>query len=424
LVTLPEIGDAAVWVRCPLCRAEYALSEALASTPPMLVVVPKDKTASKEESPAGFAMDFAKDMTESPSTEVDDLAGMEAFALNTGDPSSRDEKAAKNNEPVKTSAPAGPMPAPPRPLVKPLPPRPKRKPKGAIRTLTEWLFGAAFALCIAYYGIWWIRGESAGLPRFDWLPGLPAPEPKTDPILPSRLNPESAKPKASSETKEHVENPPQSVDGKVVAETPMPKIGPLSVQKFGFMQLDEAIDIASSDFFVKSGGKVTSENYPLLCRLAEVRTFVILAEFSPKQSENIRLFLSNLGKDPKQREEIARLGREMLKANIADNESEYRGILLVGKAGKTNSSNGLFGVTLLLTEKESIPVLSTEAMSFKAGDELLVAGSLIPKPSKNIIGFKGTSPMAVWLGDSVTLAAPAVEEKKDASDSAEETPAP
>ena len=31
-------------------------------------------------------------------------------------------------------------------------------------------------LLIAYYGVWWIRGESAGLPRFEWLPFLPSEE--------------------------------------------------------------------------------------------------------------------------------------------------------------------------------------------------------------------------------------------------------
>jgi hypothetical protein len=442
LVTLPEIDDSAIMVRCPLCHAEYALSEALASTPPMLVVVPKGNgvassavptssvSASSEivaieevsaeevielDSPADFALDFAEGMAESAPSEDGKLAGMEAFALNTGDLSAQGKTAASKNELVQASTPATPLPAPPRPrpLVKPLPPRPKRKPKGMIRTLIEWLFGAAFALCIAYYGIWWIRGESAGLPRFDWLPGLPAEEPKTVLPLPKQSTPETVAPKAPNETNEHVANPPQSIEVKKIAETPEPTIGPRRAAKFTFMQLDDAFEIASDAFFIESGGKVTTENYPLICRLAEARTFVVPGDLSTQQKENVRLFLSNLGKDPKQRDEIARLGRELLKNSGENIDADFRGgIILVGKTGKTNSSNGMFGVTLRLAENESIPILSTEPLKYNIGDEILVAGSLIAQPAKNIAGFSGTSPLAVWLGDSVTLASLATEEKK------------
>src|SRR5262245_369963 len=39
-VTLPTAGDVESWVRCPLCRGEYRLKEALDYSPPALEVIP------------------------------------------------------------------------------------------------------------------------------------------------------------------------------------------------------------------------------------------------------------------------------------------------------------------------------------------------------------------------------------------------
>src|SRR5262245_49881509 len=46
LVTLPECDDEGVWVRCPLCRNEYSLREAIYALPPVLEVIAPPVAAS------------------------------------------------------------------------------------------------------------------------------------------------------------------------------------------------------------------------------------------------------------------------------------------------------------------------------------------------------------------------------------------
>src|SRR5215813_5776417 len=45
-VTLPECDDEGVWVRCPLCRNEYSLREAIYALPPVLEIVTSPVAAS------------------------------------------------------------------------------------------------------------------------------------------------------------------------------------------------------------------------------------------------------------------------------------------------------------------------------------------------------------------------------------------
>jgi hypothetical protein len=46
LVTLPECDDEGIWVRCPLCRNEYSLREAIYALPPVLEIVASPMAAS------------------------------------------------------------------------------------------------------------------------------------------------------------------------------------------------------------------------------------------------------------------------------------------------------------------------------------------------------------------------------------------
>ena len=44
-VSLPDVADKAAWVRCPLCRSEYALGDALEFQPPVLELIERPKDA-------------------------------------------------------------------------------------------------------------------------------------------------------------------------------------------------------------------------------------------------------------------------------------------------------------------------------------------------------------------------------------------
>jgi hypothetical protein len=408
-----------------------------------------------------FAFEFEGHLAESASDDAKEREAAEAdrdtFPTVTGDHPSGDGSADRSgelavNSAVDLSAPAAavaerprpPQLAPPRrPLVKPAPVR-RRKKKGPIRLLIEWVAGLCLAVVGFYYGMWWIRGESAGLPRYDWAPFLPAPEPIAQmPMKPSApanqqksspsaaLSPNAAIPGNESRTSFRPETPnidketavglekkvgalpgivaPPAIEDKRpatgAAETPPePEIGPRPPANFSFLDFDTAIDEATYALFNKSDGKVNAESYPAFCRMAEVQTYIPIDKQSPAQQKSVKILLDNVGKDREQLVAIGQLAETALK-----NPGERSGgILLAGKVTKISTSNNMFGAFIKLTgSDEVVVVLSAKEMPFKVEDEVLLNGGIVAKPSENVRGFKGKAPLAVWLGAAVPTSAAA-----------------
>jgi hypothetical protein len=180
LVTLPEGHGPDDPMRCPLCLAEYPLSEALASVPPTLIPVLGLLGTRDENSPlfhvneneaVPYSASEEPGATESETTS-DFLAGL-----------------ARTSEPAATG-PATFNAAHFTPLITEPPvesgktslleQRRRRKTKSAKRIVLEVIIGGLLGLLIPYYALWWIRGESCGLPRISWLPFLPPPVHSTD----------------------------------------------------------------------------------------------------------------------------------------------------------------------------------------------------------------------------------------------------
>jgi hypothetical protein len=179
LVTLPEDLAPSAAVRCPLCRAEYPLSEALASVPPLLIPVADQATESTSSpetaSPLpGTAGDFLEhpaqgqeERDESPceaghQVEVDHeplRSPWDLSPLSSAGQSGGDEAVALD---AALLAPAFQAKR-----------GRKRKPKSILRRMTEVELAGILGLLITYYALWWILGEACGLPRLRWLPFLP-----------------------------------------------------------------------------------------------------------------------------------------------------------------------------------------------------------------------------------------------------------
>lgn len=131
--TPPEVDPTAL-VRCPLCEAEYTLSEALSWTPPMLIPV----TAGAE-----CAMAVEPAQAESPEeheTELPNEAAMAAKQCGGAAPSTRR----------------------------------RRKPKSATQTLIEVVVGGLAGCLVGYYALAFYLGPdlpARGLPVLP-LPGV------------------------------------------------------------------------------------------------------------------------------------------------------------------------------------------------------------------------------------------------------------
>jgi hypothetical protein len=470
MVTLPESGDEATRVRCPLCSAEYPLGEAWELAPPALIVLPAGEggdmptTASKPASGLSAETFFNQGPTITPPADgsgVEDADntpnGKSAtdFSLDfeehlaevesgVGEPLENGTDEANRDGPLAASGQTIRRPSADR--VKALPPisdllkppvrRPVRK-KHPIRTFFGVIFGAAFGLLIAYYAVWWIRGEEAGFPRFSWLPFLPAEDypgksrPKTnlpaaDPTTANKINssaesdggelpadlskdidsllaPEKdEKPKSEPSTSLKKDKEISITPAVGTANEAEPQIGPRKRPNFSAKDLDDALQDVTAALFGKNGsGKVNEQSYPQFCRLAEVQTLIAPDKELPSQRQSILALLAGIARDPKQIAEIERLAGEFL----ANKNEVQTGILLAGKAGKIlEGKNGLFGINLYLENgKESQVLMTDKQPDFKSGDKLLLLGVAIPDPNKNLAGYPGSKPMVIWLGASVPV---------------------
>jgi hypothetical protein len=512
MVTLPDSADAGALVRCPWCNADYPLSEALALVPPALIVVsaaelpatpteasaaapglaaesffiqepavapPAEVAESAAHSAAAkdtatdsrgdFALDFAEHLaeTESQSAKADEVETIEDESFQLEGHFVTEDKPPSEIEHETKPAPIGEKGPPQvKPLIKPLPLPRKRKKKGPIRVLGEIILGGGMGLVIAYYGLWWIRGEAAGqfLPRIEWLPGLPpkgygakTPTEPTEQQAQPRADKPAIKPEAPTVSQPVAEEktaapaipepqaaaaPGEKAAPEVAQEKvplpeqkqppPPPKIGPRPPAAFDFFALDNALQEATGAFF--ASGTVDEMNYPALCRLAEVRTYIAADKSSPPQLKTVRDFLDNLVQDSKRVAEIERLGGEALKkaneeaakkeagttaedeAKPAEDEAKSAGhlggILLAGKAVSIKSQNGLHGASIKLADGGApVAVFSAKPFDFIVGDNVLLAGGIIAEPGKNLAGYGGKSRLAIWLGAAIRISAADADKK-------------
>jgi hypothetical protein len=153
-VSIPCGVDSSAAVRCPLCSAEYALSEALALAPPELI--PVVSTAAPPEAAA------------EPAPPAIAVTTVPAEAETPQDSEPENEAAA-----VAERFPTMPVA------------RRRRKPKSALQTVIEVIAGGLAGCLVAYYGLAFYYGPefaAKGLPRLP-LPGIDwitAPRPETD----------------------------------------------------------------------------------------------------------------------------------------------------------------------------------------------------------------------------------------------------
>jgi hypothetical protein len=90
---------------------------------------------------------------------------------------------------------------------------------------------------------------------------------------------------------------------------------------------------------------------------------------------------------------------EAAKKVLEDPGKAQGGILLTGTVTKVAEKNGLCGVAL---KTDAVPgtvmALSHGHTDFKANDRVLVAGSIVHEPAKNIPGYPGSQQYVIWWG--------------------------
>jgi len=167
-VTIPDGVDPEVSVRCPLCNAEYPLSEAMATAPPELVPVAAigDGISSAAGPETGTEQPVEAQQPVSDELQLDAWKKVDqAPQIDVGEGQADEEEVEvgehlfARDESLDAAQPAG-VAAPPR----------KRNPQASVlRQLVGTVLGGFLGLAIGYYLLNWYFG-----PRFDFL-SIPLP---------------------------------------------------------------------------------------------------------------------------------------------------------------------------------------------------------------------------------------------------------
>jgi hypothetical protein len=206
-------------------------------------------------------------------------------------------------------------------------------------------------------------------------PVLPVEPPVVKPVLPPNPGP-------SAEPKPPAKEGPQ-------AEVKPAAPGPLQPPVIDASELGVALKAAQDG--VKPDAAVSPETYGKLCRLAEVVTFTK----DPKAEEQkaVQDLLDSVAKTPGGVEQIGTLAKQLLEKMAPG------GILLSGTVSAAREKDGLFGAALQVgTPPAAAMVLSSQSLGIEKDQPVLVLGSVVIDPAKNIAGYTGTQPLVIWAG--------------------------
>lgn len=438
-VTIPSGIEASVLVRCPLCGAEYLLSEAL---PPALIPVGAVAPSTLMWSTGGAVEPIVEIEGESPADDQateDNISvsssmageGMEHEAgehVEVHEVSFEDHAAGGiivggEEEEENEAATVASQAAPSR--------RRRRAPKSGLQTLIEVVTGGVAGCLVAYYGLAiYFRADfkNVGLPQLP-LPGIAwlttaektngnGEKPKLDkPVLPPKT---SEAPAAQPAQPEAAPAPQQAASpqqpAQPVAATPPPPeakplrpklgsadyLGPRMAQNVTSDQLgNELKETNTLVADAKAGATAPPNAYETLCRLAAAVTFVNGDASDTKLVDRIAAAGTVLEKVATHKEWFEEFGR------VADKQIDTKtdkpaGILLAGAVTAIAKQGRLSGVVVRLAgQSRSVSVLFDQEVAAKVNDQVLVLGVLVHNPSSALVGYRGTKPAIVWASTLV-----------------------
>ena len=438
-VTIPDGVAAEAEVRCPLCEAEYSLSEALAQAPPALIpvgagavggfvaepsAVPEAKVEAEVQPDVGeeyeeeyAGVDVGEEVGAAAQADAGQVDGVHSL-IDTGQ-TPVDASALADfggGEPSGTAVAAPTTAAPPRRKAR------RRKPKSMGRELMGVFFGGIAGLAIGYYLLNIIVGK-----RFDYLkvylPGVkhtsnnwpfsskeeqslpqpPAPVAPEVPSPPKDRGPDVDAPPAEFPQVDvpEIEPPPDVVPEPEAPPAPAPApggVGPRSPPSYNSAELGAALKAVHESGKGDPTAEIGPQLFDKFCRMAETLTFVRGSADDRRLA--IRRKLESLGEAPGMVDRIERLSADLLSAGVGSNS----GILLAGTVTGVAVKKGLYGAAVRQAGGgQLIPVMSRRPLLIKKGDRVLILGAVVNDPAKNLHGYNGKHPLIIWSGMEVAV---------------------
>jgi len=416
----PVAQDEIVRVRCPVCEAEYRLSQVIVASTGEQLGSAGAAAAARAISGAPAAETPALDVWAKaegvPQIDLGQGSQTQAVAAEAGAfDFARDESEAAD---AAAGVPGTRL-------------RRTRTQKTGIQTVLGPVLGGIAGLLIAYYLLNWIRGEAGnflkiplpGVPHTykyspDWFPGWLKPAsdsedaaPGEDPFVeqlqrPALPGPVDERP-TQAQARSHAGG--SSSSGALAAdEAPKRKtfpdgyVGLVEPPSYSSDDLGEALK-AARESLADPSEPISEEGYKRLCRLAEVITFVDNAR-DAKQLEAstsaVRTLLHEIGG---LQANLDRIGHRAGALCLGGNRGG--GILLAGTVLKTVSEGNAHGAQVQLASSgRTILVASKKPVAANAPDPVLILGHLVHNPAENLVGFTTRQPLVIWAGLTVKLA--------------------
>lgn len=443
-VTIPDSVDADAAVRCPICSAEYPLSEAMATVPPALIPIeagPTEDLVAEAEAPleaeddlvlesdtvgAELEAEVGQPAGEEPGLDIWQKVS-ETPQIDTGlaeeAPVAVDAEAfagfGEEDESEGEEQPVGARPTVPR--------RKKKKQKSVVKEILGALVGGFFGLVVGYYLLNYFGG-----PRFDfmefYLPGVPhtyqyraaadqgkaeeAEEPDAEPEKPTAVKLPQPEPVPEPQSDVSTDMPQLPAVGPTIEapldipepepeRKPLPAdyVGPRNPPSFTPDELGKILKEANNLLAREDPTAETRpQTYSKLCEMGHVLVFVDRDVKGGQLADRelaVRDILQRMAEAPGRFDEMGQLAGKLL-----DGEHGTKGgILLAGTVGKVGVQEGLHGsMVQLASHPTKVSVMSNRPLSINAGDKALILGSIVSSPAENLIGYSGTKKLLIWVG--------------------------
>ena len=151
---------------------------------------------------------------------------------------------------------------------------------------------------------------------------------------------------------------------------------------------------------------LTAEAFDRLCHLADAVTFAQL-DLDDAHRDRLRMqvqaALLRIGQDQGKTQIVGRLAG----ARLADSQRLSNGIFLAGTVQELAAEGPLFRIRLVLFGvPKPVVVYSSQPPqpSLAPHDRVLILGSIVDSPNRNLAGYSGELTQAVWGGMSLKLA--------------------
>jgi hypothetical protein len=109
--------------------------------------------------------------------------------------------------------------------------------------------------------------------------------------------------------------------------------------------------------------------------------------------------LKNVATEPAQADKIAQRAVALLTAGDSKG-----GIIITGVVTVVGVKGGLHGAAVRMAGMpKPVSVMSAQSLPIAKDDKVLILGSIIRDPAKNLAGYTGTQPVVVWAAMAIKL---------------------